>query len=180
MKKIVMVLALCLPGIAFAQALDTPYQVRYWVNTNQVSTVRLVNTGANGASLTDGPEGTICANVYAFATNGQMTSCCACPVPPDGLVSLPVNTNLVPAGNPVPSALVVKIVSTRANAGMCAGPTTVGTAASPIAAGFLSWISGPQETPFIPSTLSAGELAKLTTQCTSLNMPTFCKSCPQY
>lgn len=183
MKHVALMLALCVTGTAFAQTYtaDNFYQVRYWVNsTTQPSNVRIVNTGANGAALS-GPETfTTCANLYAFATNGQLTSCCTCPVPSNGLVSLPVQNNFVPFGNSVPSALVFKMIATGPNAsGVCAGAATAGLAGSPLVTGLLSWITtGAEEYAFSPSTLSAGELAKATGLCATLNTPIFCKSCP--
>ena len=170
---------------AFAQpnvTVDSPYQVRYVANLNLGdSVVNITNGGANGAGLAAGTSaattGAICVNVYAFSPDEQMISCCSCPVTPNGLVSLSarrdlVNNTLTPA---VPTAIVVKLLASTPVGNSCSG-----SAAAPgaLESGMLAWgttvhagaAAGSAavitETPFLPATLSGGELARLTSLCT--------------
>ena len=161
--------------------LDTQYQVTYASNLNVGdSVINITNSGATGAGLQSGTTaaitGSLCANVYAFSPDEQMISCCSCPVTPNGLRSLSaqqdlINNTLTPA---IPTSIVVKLYATAPVGGSCAG-----SAASPAAPvpGMAAWTStihaGPTagtyqrtETPSIPSTLSAGELTRLTQLCT--------------
>src|SRR5262249_19581584 len=147
--------------------------------------IRIVNTGARGGvSVTPGPGGEICANIYAFQTNGVLKDCCTCLVPADGLVSLSVRDNFLPnKAFKTTDALVFKLLSTVRTAGTCPGAST--TASATLAPGMAAWATtrdnkGPStETPFTPSTLSAAELAKLATQCAFINNGShFCAACP--
>ena len=82
------------------QVQDLPYQVRYIANLNLGdSSINITNSGAQGAGLAAGTTaattGSLCANVYVFDPNEEPVSCCACPVTPNGLVSLSANNSLV-------------------------------------------------------------------------------------
>ena len=174
--------------VALAQpnaTVDNEYQVRYVSNLNLGdSVINITNTGANGAGLasgtTAGTTGAICVNVYAFSPDEQLISCCSCPVTPNGLVSLSarrdlVNNTLTPA---VPTSIVVKLLASRPVSNSCSA-----SAASPgdLVNGFLAWgttvhagalagsTSVVTETPFLPSTLSGGELDRLRQLCTFIN-----------
>ena len=171
--------------VAFAQpnvTVDSPYQVRYVSNINLGDgVINITNSGARGAGLAAGTTaattGAICVNVYAFSPDEQMISCCSCPVTPNGLVSLStrrdlVNNTLTPA---VPTAIVVKLLASTPVANSCAG-----SAATPgaLTSGLLAFgttvhagaVAGSEaaitETQFLPASLSAGELARLTNLCT--------------
>ena len=170
------VAALAQPNVT----VDSPYQVRYASNLNiGDSVINLSNSGARGAGLQSGTSasitGAICANVYAFSPDEQMISCCSCPVTPNGLRALSaqrdlISNTLTPA---VPTSIVVKLYATVPVGGTCAG-----AAASPGAAtsGLVAWGTtlhaapgggyAVTETPFLPATLSAGELSRLTNLCT--------------
>ena len=196
MLKKLALLAIVISMVAFAQALDTPFQVRYAANLNVAdSLINITNTGANGASLTGpgfGPVGNICVNVYAFSPDEQLVSCCSCLITPNGLVSLSVVDSL--RSNTLtgvtPNSMVIKLVNTGAGAAFtgtaCNGSAAAaGTAAFPIVAGMAAWgttahIPGAgavpaavapfsvTETAFTPATLSAGELASITNRCTNI------------
>jgi hypothetical protein len=184
---------------AFAQpniTVDSPYQVRYASNLNiGDSVINITNSGARGAGLAAGTSasttGAICVNVYAFSPDEQMISCCSCPVTPNGLVSLSsrndlISNTLTPA---VPTSIVVKLLASTPVGGSCSG-----SAASPgqITSGMLAWgttlhatpVAGTyavSETPFLPATLSEGELSRLTNLCTFINANGsgfgICRSC---
>jgi hypothetical protein len=168
---------------AYAQT-DTPYQVKYASNLNiGDSYINITNSGANGAGLGSGTSasvtGAICVNVYAFDPTEEIVSCCSCPVTPNGLVSLDVQKDLI--SNPVfprtPTSIVIKLLATAPVGGSCNAsallsgtPTTVN--------GMLAWGTTLHlntsvtaatyevtEDRFSPSTLSAGEQARLAYSC---------------
>ena len=170
--------------------------------TNGDSVIDLTNTGANGASVFGpgfgGAAGNICFNVYAFSPDEQLVSCCSCLVTPNGLASLSVNSDLI--SNTLtgvrPNSVVIKIVATGAGAGFNAtsctnsaavagnaanplivdGGLAFGTTIHPAGAGFAT-----TENPFRTGSLSAQELASITSRCTNIvgNGSTFgiCRSC---
>ena len=182
---------------AFAQAVDTPFQVRYASNLNiGDSVVNITNSGAQGAGLNAGTSasttGALCVNVYAFSPDEQMISCCSCPVTPNGLVSLSarqdlISNTLTPA---VPTSIVVKLYSTTPIGGSCSNSAA---APGPQASGLLAWgttvhagaaagdAAAVTETRFQPATLSGGELNRLTQLCTFINATGsgfgICRSC---
>jgi hypothetical protein len=191
--------ALLFAGVAFSQpnvTVDSPYQVRYASNLNiGDSFVNITNSGARGAGLASGTSasttGAICANVYTFSPDEQLIACCSCPVTPNGLVSLSAKNDLIsnPLTPAIPTSIVIKLYASVPVAGSCAN-----SAASPGAAtsGMLAWgttlhaavTAGTyfgSETPFLPATLSAGELNRLTQLCTFIlaNGSGFgvCRSC---
>ena len=133
------VLALALAGgsqVARAQTTDV-YTVDYYSNANTGctsfppcigstapdATVRVINPGttSNGTSA----AADLCALIYVFDANQQLSECCGCSISANGLLTLSVNSNLV--GNPLlGSALhtgVIKIVSS-VNATPC-DPTKI-------------------------------------------------------
>lgn len=94
------------------------YQVRYLANLNVADSY--VNISNVGAVSGNDPAGRLCANIYVFDPNEEPVSCCACPVTPNGLVSLSARNSLIsnPLTPGVPTAVVVKILFT-ANTGTC-------------------------------------------------------------
>jgi hypothetical protein len=160
---------LALATVAFSTIVsaqsDTPFQVRYASNLNiGDSVINITNSGAS--------SGNICANVYTFSPDEQLISCCSCTVTPNALVSLSAKTDLIsntltPA---VPNSIVVKILATTGGAcnasvpgtpspGLAAWGTTLHVNAA-VAGGVAL-----TETPFTPATLSAAELAKISSFC---------------
>jgi len=125
---VTMAVSMVLSTAAFAQATDV-YQVNYFANRNNPTGfdqfVNITNPGVQGSPLSSN-EGALCANLYVFAADQQMTECCSCPITADGLLTLSLNTNLT--GNPLtsvsPNTGVVKLVST-ADPGSC-DPTAIG------------------------------------------------------
>lgn len=191
----VILAALVLSMVAFAQASDTPFQVRYAANLNiGESYINISNSGANGAPLLGpgfgGAVGNMCVNVYAFSPDEQLISCCSCLVTPNALVNLGVARDLTSntLTQTVPTSAVVKLVGTLAGAtGTASGSSAcnnsaaqAGGAGFPIATGMLAWgttvHNGPAgvpgytvtETPFTPATLSAGELASIVGRCAAI------------
>ncbi len=158
---------------------DSPFQVRYAANLNLYdSVVNITNTGASG--------GNICVGVYAFDPSEEELACCTCTVTPDGLESISLKTSILSntATGELPSSMVIKLLATTASGGAC-NASTEGTPAPGLAAWMTTthpitttttspnWWVKPvttttltlEETPFTPSTLSAGELAHITSFC---------------
>ena len=179
MHKRFLVVAAALASIsaAYAQAVSGPsdaFQVRYASNLNLAdSVINITNAGTAGGTA---PTGNICVNVYTFAADEQLVSCCSCLVTPDGLNSLSARSDLIsnvltPA---VPTSVVVKLLATTPVGGGCnpSSPTPAslvggmrawGTTvhALPTAPGGLALT----ETEFSPAVLSATELAHITSTC---------------
>jgi hypothetical protein len=183
MYRILLITALVLSMAAFAQnpvTMDSPFQVRYAPNLNVGdSLINITNSGARGAGLQSGTSasitGAICVNVYAFDVDEQLVSCCSCPVTPNGLRSLSAQQDLISntLTPRVPTSIVIKLLASTPVAGSCNN-----SAASPgeITAGLLAWGTSVHlntstntfettETAFLPATLSAGELNRITTLC---------------
>src|ERR1700720_309587 len=169
-------------AVAFAQAADTPFQVRYASNLPVGdSVVNITNTGASSTVAFPTQNGNICANVYTFSPDEQLISCCSCPVTPDGLNSLSARNDLISdtLTPGVPTSIVIKLLAST-GAPAC-NASTVGTGANVLATGLAAWGTtihalpvtpgspattyGVTETPFRPSTLSAAELTRITTLC---------------
>lgn len=127
------------------------------------SVINITNANTSG--------GNICVNVYAFSPDEQLVSCCACPVTPNGLVSLSARNDLISntLTPGVPTSIVIKLLATTAPVGGCnaASPT-----AASLVAGMRAWATHLHIAPFgltedaaQTAALSAVELAKLTSLC---------------
>jgi hypothetical protein len=81
--------------------------------TGMDASVYLTNVGMTHSSL--------CAMVYVFDTQQEMTECCACSASQDDLRTLSINNNLTnqPATGAVPAAGVIEIVSAGAGSQAC-------------------------------------------------------------
>ncbi len=174
------------PGGAQAVSPDV-FQVRYFSNLN-VPGGSLINISNSGASSTvafqqNGTQnGNLCVNAYAFSPDEQLVSCCVCPVTPDGLASLSVDSDLI--SNTLtpgrPTSVVVKLIaSTPVTNTLASGLLAWGTTihAAPGAAGSF----GMTETPFSQATISAAELTRVTQLCGFIQITGsgfgICKSC---
>jgi hypothetical protein len=121
-RKIVLVvavlaLALAAGSVANAQSTDV-YTVDYYSNANTAgapdATVRVINPGTgSNAGNTEALD--LCANIYVFDANQELSECCSCFVSANALLTLSVNKNLT--NNPLLGALlktgVIKIVSSH-------------------------------------------------------------------
>jgi hypothetical protein len=187
-------------AVAFAQnpiTADSPFQVRYASNLPiGDSVINVTNTGASSTTAFPTQNGNICVNVYTFSPDEQLISCCACPVTPDGLVSLSARNDLISntLTPGVPTSIVIKLL---ASTGTACNASTAGTGNNALATGMAAWGTsihalpvtpgspattyGVTETAFTPSTLSAAELTRITTLCgfIQINGSGFgiCRSC---
>jgi hypothetical protein len=145
-------------------------KVNYFSNANTAGapdgTLRITNPGT--------AAGNVCASIFVFDPNQELSECCSCLTTPDGLRTLSVNTNVT--GNPltgvVLSSGVIKIVSTIPVAGACPLPTTVNSEPA-----LRSWVTHIQngsytetETASIDATLSSGEVTRLAAQCYGIKL----------
>lgn len=109
-------LSLLTVGLGVASAQDV-YKVNYFSNANTSyapdGTVRIDNPGVTGGNL--------CAMIYVFAYDQQLSECCGCLETPNGLQTLSIDYNL--NSNPLtgvkPSSGVIKVVSAAVNNSPC-------------------------------------------------------------
>ena len=163
-------------GLGVATAQDV-FKVNYFSNSNPVlgilpapdATVRIDNPGLT--------YGNLCAMIYVFAADQQMSECCGCVETHNGLRTLSVNYNL--NANPLtgvrPASGVIKIVSAAVNNSPC--DPTANVTPTPNLRAWATHIQNPvgvvgapasypiTETEFSDSTLGATELANLQAQC---------------
>jgi hypothetical protein len=147
------------------------YKINYFANNGVAgapdATVRIDNPGTAGGSTN------LCAMIYVFDNDQQLSECCGCITTPNGLRTLSVGKNLTnnPLTGTVSNNGVIKIVSTLPNNSPC-DPTGGAAAAATLRA----WASHVQnkvggaypvtESEFSDATLSPEEQAiNLETQC---------------
>jgi hypothetical protein len=162
------VLGLCVLGVS-ASAQDI-FKINYFSN-NGVSgapdaTVRIDNPGTDGTY-------NLCAMIYVFDNDQQLTECCGCLVTANGLRTLSVGKNLT--NNPLTGVIsnngVIKIVSSTVNNSPCEPAS--GVEPTPSVRAWASHIQNKvgsaypvTETEFSDATLSAAELGfNLQEQC---------------
>jgi len=152
-------------GVAMAQDV---YKLNYFSNSNTPgapdATVRIDNPGLT--------YGNLCAMIYVFDNDQQLTECCGCVETHNGLRTLSVKKDLT--SNPLTPSFsktgVIKIISAAVNNSPCDPTSNVTPRANLRAWG--THIQNPvgtaypiTETEFSDSTLGATELANLQAQC---------------
>jgi hypothetical protein len=166
-------LALATVASATSPLVNAPsdaYQIRYAANFGVGdSVVDLTNAGTAGGF---DPSGDICANVYVFAEDQQLISCCSCPLTPNHLRTLSVRTDLInnTLTPGVPTAVTIGLLASKGTTCNAANVT-----AANLTGGLLAWgttlhamPSGGfalAETPFSPVGLSVSEMFKMTSFC---------------
>jgi hypothetical protein len=179
---VVCLLALAL-GTGSAAASTTPppdtLKVDYFANANTAGapdgTVRLTNPGTiQPVSGQAGSNSNICAAIFVFDPNQELSECCSCFLSPDGLRTLSVNTDLT--GNPLTGVVLatglIKVVSTPTVGGICPLPTRLGPTPA-----IRSWGTHIQNSNFTitetasqDATLSAAEVSRLQAQCYAIQL----------
>jgi hypothetical protein len=162
---LVVAMMVTVSGVAAAQDV---FQVNYFANANTTgapdATVRLTNPGLL--------YGNICAMVYVFDQDEQMTECCGCVESHNDLRTISVNNDLTK--NPLTGVKsqfgVIKIVAAAVNGSPC--DPTANVTPTP---NLRQWSTHIQnkvgasypitETESSDSTLGATELANLQAQC---------------
>ena len=158
-------------GAGVASAQDV-FKVNYFSNnagSAPDATVRIDNPGLT--------YGNLCAMVYVFDADQQMTECCGCVETHNGLRTLSVRRDLTsnPLTGVISSNGVIKIVSAAVNNSPCDPTSNVKPTAN-----LRAWVTHIQnavgtawpitETESSDSTLGATELANLQAQCDFVNI----------
>lgn len=158
-------------GAGIASAQDV-YKLNYFSNNAAPApdaTVRIDNPGLT--------YGNLCAMIYVFDADQQLTECCGCVETHNGLRTLSVRRDLT--SNPLTGVIstngVIKIVSAAVNNSPCDPTSNVSPKAN-----LRAWTTHIQnavgaawpitETEFSDSTLGATELANLQAQCAFVNI----------
>lgn len=158
-------------GAGIASAQDV-YKLNYFSNNAAPApdaTVRIDNPGLT--------YGNLCAMIYVFDADQQLTECCGCVETHNGLRTLSVRANLT--SNPLTGVVsrngVIKIISAAVNNSPCDPTSNVSPKAN-----LRAWTTHIQnavgtawpvtETEFSDSTLGATELANLQAQCAFVNI----------
>lgn len=153
-------------GAGAASAQDV-YKVNYFSNNfagAPDATVRIDNPGVT--------YGNLCAMIYVFDADQQLSECCGCVETHNGLRTLSVRSNLT--SNPLTGVVsrngVIKVVSAAVNDSPCDPTSNVSPKAN-----LRAWVTHIQnavgtaypitETESSDSTLGATELANLQAQC---------------
>src|SRR5450631_3083697 len=157
-------------GVAYAQT--DVYSVNYFANNAGAApdaTVRIDNPGLT--------YGNVCAMIYVFDSDQQLTECCGCVETHNGLRTISVRRNLTsnPLTGRVSNNGVIKIISAAVNNSPCDPTSNVSPKAN-----LRAWGTHIQnavgtawpitETEFSDSTLGATELANLQAQCAFVNI----------
>jgi len=177
------ILALCVLGVS-ASAQDAPvaspdfFKINYFANNGVAgapdATVRIDNPGSPFVTEGPRPPTDLCAMIYVFDNDQQLSECCGCLVTPDGLRTLSVRHDLT--GNPLTGIVsnngVIKILSEIPN-GIPCDPTTEAANLVPTIRAWASHVQNKvgtaypvTETAFTDATLSAAEFSdNLVAQC---------------
>jgi hypothetical protein len=170
MKRIVVVvggLLVALVVCAHTAQAQSPYRVDYFNNANTTgvpdATLRLDNDGS-AADLN------LCADIFVFNSNEEITECCSCLETPDDVLTLDINTNLIASpANGVPlSSGVIKIVAAATTNGACPPPTHINLVPDAEIQGWATHIQNNgtlTEAPSQVSNLSSAEQSKLEKLC---------------
>ena len=162
-----LVIALLVLGLSSVAMAQDVYRLNYFSNNAAPApdaTVRIDNPGLT--------YGNLCAMIYVFDADQQLTECCGCVETHNGLRTLSVRSNLT--SNPLTGVVsrtgVIKIISAAVNNSPCDPTGNVSPKANLRAWG--THIQNPvgvsfpiTETEFSDSTLGATELANLQAQC---------------
>ncbi len=168
----------------FAAASTTPppdtLKVDYFANANTAGapdgTVRLTNPGTiQSVSGTGGYNSVnICAAIYVFDPNQELSECCSCFLSPDGLRTLSVNVDLT--GNPLTGVVLgtglIKVVSTPTYKNYCPLPTSLYP--TPAIRAWATHIQNSNfaitETASQDATLSSAEVSRLQAECYAIQL----------
>jgi hypothetical protein len=167
-----MALTLCVAS-AWAAVTTPPadtLKVDYFANANTAGApdgeLRITHPGT--------AAGNVCASIFVFDPQQELTECCSCLLTPDGLRTLSVNTDLT--GNPLTGVILstglIKLVSTIPVGGACPLPTRVN--AEPALRAWTTHIQNGNfsetETGSQDATLSVGEVNRLGAECTAIRL----------
>jgi hypothetical protein len=154
--------------ILSAQAIDPDtFKVNYFNNgfSFPPETIQMTNAGTTA-------HGNICADIYVFDPNQELSECCSCFLSPDGLRTLSVTNDLL--SNPLTGVLLtsgtIKIVSATDPTTCPKYPTAPKPTSGLRAWGTHVYDSNITETDFQDAGLSAAELSALGAQCSAIKL----------
>jgi len=163
-------------GVANAQDNNSDtLKVDYFANAHTTgapdATERILNPGTSTVGA-----GNLCADIYVFDANEELSECCSCIITPDGLLTLSVNNDLTgdPLTGVVLSTGVIKVVSALTT--WAGGAPTCPIPVKPAPAATLrAWVTHIQNGSFAltesgspDAGLSPAELGRLGSQCNSI------------
>jgi hypothetical protein len=170
-RKLAVVCSLLMALVVFAglaQA-QSPYRVDYFANANTGgapdATLRLDNDGSAA-------DANLCADIFVFSANEEITECCSILETPDDLLTLSVDKNLTsnPANGVVVTSGIIKIVASATVGGKC--PTYPSTITLVTGAEIQGWATHIQNSNFTitetasqVSNLSSAEESRLAKLC---------------
>jgi hypothetical protein len=147
-------------------------KVDYFANANTSGapdgTFRITNAGTS--------NGNLCAYIFVFDPNQEMSECCGCLQTPDGLGTLSVNVDLT--GNPLTGVILttgaIKVFSVAPVNNTCPLPGTT-SVPQPFEAGLRSWTTHIQNSNFTitetasqDATLSVAENIRAYDECLAI------------
>ncbi|MGA2414348.1 MAG: hypothetical protein ABSF59_07860 [Candidatus Sulfotelmatobacter sp.] len=169
-------------GFAAAATVPGPdtLKVDYFANANTAGapdgTVRLTNPGTiEAVSKTGGYGNTnICAAIFVFDPQQELSECCSCFLSPDGLRTLSVDVDVT--GNPLTGVVLttglIKVVSTPTVSNTCPLPTSLNP--TPAIRAWATHIQNSNfaitETASQDATLSSAEVSRLQGECYAINL----------
>jgi hypothetical protein len=117
-------LMLALLGLVGTVHAQSPYRVDYFSNANTAgapdATLRFDNDGAAASA-------NLCADLFIFDSNEEMSECCSCLETPDGLRTLSLNSDLT--ANPLTGVIlsngVIKIIAAAPKSDTCPTPNKI-------------------------------------------------------
>ncbi len=168
-------LLLVFSGVASAQApAPDTYRVTYFDNnffpvlpTVPVAFVHILNPGVSGA-----PTATLCASIYVWRFDQELSECCSCPITPNGLLTIPLtaltNNPGDHAGTPLSGSIAI-ISDSACNATAPTPTPDLRAWATHVNLGLLSpagvRLYDVTETEALDTPLSTGELAEASSRC---------------
>jgi hypothetical protein len=157
-------LFVCAGAAAQAPPSDT-LKVDYFAYANSAGqpdgTLHLTNPGT--------PGGNICAAIFVFDENEELSECCSCLLSTNGLLTLSVDTNLT--SNPLTGQVIttgsISVISTAASENQC----PIRNKITPVSGGVRAWathvdsvgLEGASPSP--DATLSTAEQNRLQVSC---------------
>ena len=151
------------------------FKVNYFSNANTEGcldgTLRITNVGTQVGSKSD-PSGNLCALIYVFDPQQELSECCGCKITPDGLLTLSVNHDLT-------SNTLTLIPLVTGDVKIVSSTSCNPTKPTP-ATGIRAWMTHMQnfvppfafqtETESTDSNLSTGELNGLAARCAAIQL----------
>jgi hypothetical protein len=156
-------LVLAFSGVASAQTLDV-YRVTYFdnnVTAAPVAFVHILNPGVLN-------PGTLCASIYVWRSDQELSECCSCPITPNGLLTLSVRALTINPGDHAGAATAgsIAIISDTACNATAPTPTPDLRAwATHVNLNTVTSLYDVTETEALDTPLSAGELAEASSRC---------------